>query len=111
MTDSPTPDGDMPATNTDESYLCVLAKNANRRFDLLKVGDGFIIRPDGDRAADRAYETLPTLLSGLQSFFLEFRVASSPAQGFAELARAQEKARSDVIEASRRIYAAIDGPK
>ncbi len=111
MTDSPTPDGDMPATNTDETYLCVLAENENRRFDLIKVGDGFVIRPGDDSTADRAYESLPTLLAGLQSFFLEFRVASSPAKGFAELAAAQTKARDDVIVASRRIYAAIDSPK
>jgi hypothetical protein len=101
----------MPATNTDETHLCVLAENDNRSFHLIKVGDGFVIRPDDDRSADRAYDSLPTLLSGLQSFFLEFRVASSPAKGFAELAEAQEKARADVIDASRRIYAAIDADK
>ena len=104
MTDTTSTDGD-----SGETYLCVLAEEGKRKFDLYRNGDTFHIRTGGEGGQDRVYESLPSLLAGLQSFFLEFRVAAAPARGFAELAAAQEKAKSDVIEASRRIYAAIDG--
>jgi len=107
MTDAKSPES--TTVKDDESYLCVLAEHEGRRFDLHRIGDAFVIRSADGQGADRGYESLPALLSGLQSFFLEFRVASAPAKGFAELAAAQEKAKSDVIEASRRIYRAIDG--
>jgi hypothetical protein len=94
-----------------EDFLCVLAEQGNRRFALVRKGEGLLIRPFDARGPDREFESLPSLLSGLQSFFLELRVADSPAKGFAELAAAQEKAKSDVIEASRRIYASLDEKK
>jgi hypothetical protein len=100
-----------PPLKDGEDHLCVLAEHEGRRFDLIRSGEAFLIRAHDGRATDRDYESLPALLAGLQSFFLEFRVAGQPAQGFAELAAAQEKAKADVIEASRRIYAAIDGEK
>ena len=98
-----------PTKGADEALLCMLAEEGERRFDLYRKGEAFHVRARGTEGQDRVYESLPALLAGLQSFFLEFRVAASPAKGFAELASAQEKAKSDVINASRRIYAAIDG--
>jgi len=109
MTDATTPES--TSVKDGGTYLCVLAEHEGLRFDLHQIGETFVIRSADDRGADRDYESLPALLQGLQSFFLEFRVASAPAKGFAELAAAQEKAKSDVIEASRRIYAAIDSDK
>jgi hypothetical protein len=66
-----------------EDFLCVLAEQGNRRFALVRKGEGLLIRPFDARGPDREFESLPSLLSGLQSFFLELRVADSPAKGFA----------------------------
>ena len=109
MTEPKSSDG--PVTKDGEEYLCVLAERDNRSFDLFRAGEAFLIRPRDGSGAERDFESLPSLLAGLQSFFLEFRVASAPAKGFAELAAAQDRAKSDVIEASRRIYAAIDADR
>jgi hypothetical protein len=98
-----------PTVHENETHLCVVAEETGRRFDLLRREEAFLIRDHSRRSPDRTFESLPALLSGLQAFFLEFRVATSPAKGFAELAALQEKARADVLEASRRIYAALDG--
>ena len=100
-----------PAPREGEEHLCVLAEREDDCFDLYKAGETFVVRSRSGEGAERAYDALPALLAGLQSFFLEFRVAAAPAKGFAELAAAQEKAKADVIDASRRIYAAIDAAK
>jgi hypothetical protein len=94
-----------------ETHLCVIAEQEARRFDLYRSDETFLIRDASEKAADRTFDTLPALLAGLQSFFLEFRLAGSPLKGLAELSDAQEKAKADVLEASRRIYAALDEAK
>ena len=74
---------------------------------LKQEGEGFRVKFVGSRAKDRTFESLPSLLQGLQAIFLEIRMAGEGLRGFDALARAKEDAREDVLAASRKIHSAL----
>ena len=94
-------------TTGDPTFLCVLREEDDARFDLHRNGEAFILRDHTGRKPDRTYESLPALMKGLETFFIELRAARSPLTGFAELKAAQDAARGEVIAASRVIHRAL----
>jgi hypothetical protein len=93
---------------SDKTFLCVLRESEGVRFDLHRDGEKFILRDHRGRKPDRTYESLPALMKGLETFFVELRAAKSPLKGFGALKAAQDTARTEVIAASRIIHKALE---
>ena len=89
------------------SPLCLIHETDKVKAELYRDGVGFRIHYAGTRAPDRRFESLPTLLSGLQQVFLEIRMSGPGLRGLSALAKAQDEARQDVLAASRKIHAAL----
>jgi hypothetical protein len=87
--------------------LCVFHETPKMQAELHREGDGFRVHFAGTSAPDRKFESLPALLQGLQSVFLELRMAGPGLRGLGSLAKAQDDARQDVLAASRKIHAAL----
>lgn len=86
--------------------LCVLYDDDKLKAELFRVGEGFKVRFDG-RGKDRAFDSLPELLTGLHGIFLEIRMKGPGIRGLDGLAKASDDARQDVLAASRKIHAAL----
>ena len=91
--------------------LCLLHYTDKLQAELFRDGDGFRVHLSGSgsgRGKDKRFESLPTLLQGLQAIFLEIRMSGRGLSGLSALAGAQDDARQDVLAASRKIHAALD---
>ena len=91
---------------TDDA-LCVLFESDKMRAKLYQDGEGFRIRFEGANRKDRAFDSLPNLLSGLHGIFVELRMGAQGIRGFDALARVSDDARQDVLAASRKIHQAL----
>lgn len=89
--------------------LCLLHDTDKLKAELFREGDGFRVHLSGSgRGKDRSFDSLPSLLQGLQAIFLEIRMSGRGLSGLDALARAQDEAREDVLAASRKIHAALE---
>jgi hypothetical protein len=88
--------------------LCLLHDTDKLKAELFREGEGFRVHLSGSgRGKDKNFNSLPSLLSGLQAIFLEIRMSGRGLSGLAALARAQDDARQDVLGASRKIHSAM----
>ena len=88
--------------------LCLLHDTDKLKAELYKDGEGFRVHLSGSgRGKDKNFDSLPSLLQGLQAIFLEIRMSGRGLSGLDALKRAQDDARQDVLAASRKIHAAL----
>lgn len=89
--------------------LCLLHDTDKLQAELFRDGDGFRVHlsSGSGRGKDKKFDSLPSLLQGLQAIFLEIRMSGRGLSGLEALAGAQDDARQDVLAASRKIHAAL----
>ncbi len=88
--------------------LCLLHDTDKLKAELYREGEGFRVHLSGSgRGKDKTFDSLPSLLQGLQAIFLEIRMSGRGLSGLSALAKAQDDARQDVLAASRKIHAAL----
>ena len=88
--------------------LCLLHDTDKLKAELFRDGDGFLVHLSGaGRGKNKTFDSLPSLLSGLQGIFLEIRMSGRGLSGLDSLARASDDARQDVLAASRKIHVAL----
>ena len=68
--------------------LCILHETDEFRAELHREGEGFRVQFPGTKRKDRGFDSLPSLLSGLQGIFLEIRMSGPGLHGLDALAKA-----------------------
>ncbi len=97
-----------PKTSPAGESLCLLHDTNKLKAELFRDGEGFRVHLSGSgRGKDKAFDSLPSLLSGLQGIFLEIRMSGRGLSGLDSLARASDDARQDVLAAARKIHSAL----
>jgi len=97
------------AKKTDSTNsLCTLYEKDGLTAELFQDGESFRVSFPGTKRKDRAFDSLPNLLSGLHGIFLELRMGGTGIQGLDGLARVSDDARQDVLAASRKIHTALE---
>ena len=91
-----------------ETPLCLLYESEEGNAELHRDGDAFVVRFPGTKRKDRAFDSLPSLLSGLHGIFVEIRMGNQGVRGLDALARVSDDARQDVLAASRKIHSALE---
>jgi hypothetical protein len=94
-------------TTKTDTPLCVLHEVGKLKAELFRDGDTFRVHFVGAKRKDRAFDSLPNLLSGLHGIFVEIRMGSQGVRGLGELAKVSDEAREDVLAASRKIHQAL----